>query len=65
MDTQNKTQNIFRSILSGVGIAGLRLVIGAVLDYAVTQILSQFFIANCSETVISTSLISYLRLLSC
>ena len=49
MDAQNKTQNIIRSIFSGAGIAILCLVIGIVLDYAITQILSQFFIANCSE----------------
>jgi len=49
MDTQNKTQNIIRSILAGVGFAVLCLVIGTVLDYAVTQVLSQFFITNCSE----------------
>ena len=49
MDTQNKTQNIIRSTLSGVGFAVLCLVIGTALDYAVTQVLSQFFIANCSE----------------
>jgi len=49
METKNKAQNIIRSILSGVGLAVLCLVSGMVLDYAVTQVLSQFFIANCSE----------------
>jgi len=49
MEAQNKNQNIVRSILSGVGVAVLCLLIGAVLDYGITQVLSQFFIADCSE----------------
>ena len=38
-----------RSLLPGVGIAVLYLLFGTVLDYIVTQVLSQIFIANCSE----------------
>ena len=49
MYTQNKGQNILLSILSGVGVAILYLLIGTVLDYIVTQVLSQFFIKACSE----------------
>jgi hypothetical protein len=49
MDNQNKGQNILRSIFSGVGVAVLYLLIGTVLDYIVTQTLSQFFIRDCSE----------------
>ena len=43
MNTQNKGQNIHRSIFSGVGVAILYLLIGTVLDYVVTQVVSQFF----------------------
>ena len=49
MDSQNKGQNILRSIFLGIGVAVLYLVIGTVLDYIVTQVLSQFFIKACSE----------------
>jgi len=49
MDTQRKGQNILRSILSGTEVAVLYLLIGTVLDYGITQVLSQFFIAHCSE----------------
>ncbi len=49
MKTQNKNQNIVRGILSGIGVAVLYLLIGTVLDYGITQITSQFFIADCSE----------------
>ncbi len=44
-----KMQYIARSILAGLGVAVLYLLIGTVLDYLVTQILSQFFIKACSE----------------
>ena len=50
METQSyKGNTIFRSVLTGFGIAVLYLLIGTVLDYILTQVLSQFFIANCSE----------------
>jgi hypothetical protein len=38
-----------RSILTGVGILVLCLVLGIVLDYAITQTLSQFVLSDCSE----------------
>lgn len=49
MGMQKKGKMIFQSVLTGIGIAVLFLLIGTVLDYVITQILSQFFIANCSE----------------
>lgn len=49
METQHKGQNILRSILAGIGVAVLYLLIGTVLDYGITQIVSQFFLTNCSE----------------
>ncbi|HET9590768.1 MAG TPA: hypothetical protein VFO91_18405 [Anaerolineales bacterium] len=49
MNTPDKGKNILRSILSGIGIAVLCLLVGTVLDYLVTQTLSQFFISGCSE----------------
>jgi hypothetical protein len=49
METQNKGNLILRSVLTGIGMAVLYLLIGTVLDYIVTQVLSQFFIADCSE----------------
>jgi hypothetical protein len=48
MENQNN-KNIVRSILSGVGITILSLLIGLVLDYGITQIISQYFIEGCSE----------------
>lgn len=45
----NKGNVLVRSVLTGIGTAILYLLIGTLLDYIVTQILSQFFIANCSE----------------
>jgi len=49
MNAQNKGQSILRSIFSGVGVAILYLLIGTVLDYVVTQVVSQFFLTACSE----------------
>jgi len=53
MDTQpnqpNKTNKITSSVLAGVGVAILSLLVGTVLDYIIVQILSQFFLADCSE----------------
>ena len=53
MDTQsdqlNKTKKITSSVLAGVGVAILSLLVGTVLDYIIVQILSQFFLADCSE----------------
>ena len=49
MESQNKMTTIVRSVLSGTGIALLFLLIGTFADYIVTQAISQFFIADCSE----------------
>ena len=49
MESQNKTRNIVLSVLSGSGVAVLYLLLGTVLDYGLTQILSQYFIPDCSE----------------
>jgi hypothetical protein len=46
---QNNGNHIVRSVLSGIGIAVLYLLVGTVLDYVVTQIISQFFLSDCSE----------------
>jgi hypothetical protein len=49
MESQNKTTNIVQSILSGIGVVVLYLLLGTILDYGLTQILSQYFIPDCSE----------------
>ena len=49
METQNKGNVIVRSALTGIGFTILFLLIGVILDYLVTQGLSQFVIPNCSE----------------
>lgn len=49
MKTQTKGNVILRSVLTGIGMTILYLVIGTALDYIVTQVLSQFFITDCSE----------------
>ena len=49
MESQNNTTNIVRAVLSGIGVAVLYLLLGTVLDYVLTQILSQYFIPDCSE----------------
>jgi len=49
MESQNKTRNIVLSVLSGSGVAVLYLLLGTVLDYGLTQILSQYFVPDCSE----------------
>jgi len=49
MESQNKTANIVQSLISGIGVVVLYLLLGTALDYALTQILSQYFIPNCSE----------------
>lgn len=46
---QAKTKIIMLSILSGIGFTLLSLAIGVVLDYIIVQILSQYFLADCSE----------------
>jgi hypothetical protein len=49
MESQSKTKNIIQSVFSGIGVVVLYLLLGAVLDYVLTQILSQYFISDCSE----------------
>ena len=49
MESQNKTTKIVRGVLSGIVVAVLYLLLGTVLDYGLTQILSQYFIPDCSE----------------
>lgn len=46
---QGKINVVVLSLLSGIGIAILSLLIGTILDYIVVQILSQYFLSNCSE----------------
>lgn len=45
----NQTKTIFLSLLAGIGIFILSLILGTILDYIVVQILSQYFLSNCSE----------------
>ena len=45
----NQTKAIFLSFLAGIGIIILSLILGTILDYIVVQILSQYFLSNCSE----------------
>jgi len=49
MESQAKGNATIRSALTGIGITILFLLLGTVLDYIVTQVLSQFIIADCSE----------------
>ena len=49
MGTQNSRNIILRSVFIGIGITVLYLLIGLILDYLVTQLLSQFVLQNCSE----------------
>ena len=49
VESQNKTKNMVLSILSGTAAVILYLLLGTILDYVLTQILSQYFIPNCSE----------------
>lgn len=49
MESKTNTNIIIRSVLTGIGFTVLFLLLGLVLDYALTQILSQYFIPNCSE----------------
>jgi hypothetical protein len=46
---QSKTKIIVLSGLSGIGVTILFLLIGTLLDYVIVQILSQYFLSNCSE----------------
>jgi len=46
---QNKMTEIIKSVFAGLGVAVLVLMFGVVLDYVITQILSQYFLRECSE----------------
>jgi hypothetical protein len=48
METRNGSHMV-QSIFSGVKVAVLYLLIGMVLDYLLTQAISQYFIVDCSE----------------
>ena len=49
MKSPNKRKNIVQSSLSAIGFMVLYILLGTILDYAVTQILSEYFIPDCSE----------------
>lgn len=49
MDSQTKGSALIRSVLTGIGVTVLFLLIGTVLDYILTQVLSQFILVDCSE----------------
>jgi hypothetical protein len=49
MEPENGRNVMLRSVFIGVGVTVLYLLIGLILDYLVTQLLSQFVIRNCSE----------------
>jgi hypothetical protein len=48
METRNRT-HVLQSFFSGVKVAVLYLLIGMVLDYLLTQAISQYFVVDCSE----------------
>ena len=41
--------HVVRSVVLGIGIAILYLLAGTVLDYIITQTISQFVVRDCSE----------------
>ena len=49
MKAPDKTKSIVQSSLSAIGFMVFYILLGTILDYAVTQILSEYFIPNCSE----------------
>lgn len=49
MESQAKGNAIVRSTLTGIGMTILFLLLGTILDYLITQALSQFILADCSE----------------
>jgi hypothetical protein len=44
-----KIQNIVRSVIRGFGVGVFCLLTGLMMDYLITQMVSQFFLTNCSE----------------
>ena len=49
IESQTKTRGIVKSFFSGMGAAILYLILGTVLDYVLTQTISQYFLRTCSE----------------
>lgn len=49
MKAPDKRKNIVQGTLSAIGFMVFYILLGTILDYAVTQILSEYFIPNCSE----------------
>lgn len=49
MKPQSKTSIIVLSVLSGIGMTILSIIIGILLDYVIVQVLSQYFLSDCSE----------------
>ena len=46
---QGSAKIMILSVFSGIGITILSLIIGTIMDYIVVQILSQYFLSDCSE----------------
>jgi hypothetical protein len=44
-----KIKSIVQSVMWGFGVGVLYLLTGTVLDYLITQVVSQFFLTDCSE----------------
>ena len=49
MKAPDNRKSIVQGTLSAIGFMVLYIVLGTILDYAVTQILSEYFIPTCSE----------------
>lgn len=49
METKTNTGGVVRSALSGVSATILFVILGVVLDYVLTQTISQYFLRTCSE----------------
>jgi hypothetical protein len=49
MESKSKVNAITRSVITGFGMTILFVLLGTVLDYIVTQVLSQFILTDCSE----------------
>jgi hypothetical protein len=54
MESQAKTTGIVKSALSGLGATILYLILGVVLDYLLTQTISQYFLPECSFRLFNT-----------
>lgn len=47
--SQDRSGSSLRGLLTGIGTAVVYLLLGVVIDYGITQLLSQYVIPNCSE----------------